>query len=220
MSIQVTLPIIAIHASGRTLVFEGLTELGLRLTNGFDQRAREHAYCLEGGIVGEYFARSSFMLGRSFSKGSIQLADWILRDDCGRHITMREVAEAWGRGVAARRGVPYDGFSRGKVCWPGSALKAHAEKLGLPIPGTGHSGGKWRGRYRRPVTLSENRAICGMEADRDEFPVHWEHMRVRNRLPTGWDDMPRSRERGWKSQRSHQWKFDGQRRQASHRGQD
>ncbi len=74
-----------------------------------------------------------------------------------------------------------------------------------PVPGTGHSGGRYRCHMRFPQTTAERRQYERdlVDEDLEEFP----ELRVRNRhLPHSYDDVYRKPQKSWKRQRKTQWR--------------
>jgi hypothetical protein len=205
-------PIIAIHATGRTLLFASLAEVGSCLS--YDLRGIMRLR-LDDGHVGETFGLT---LERAFYEsfprrygvfvaGATQ-ADWIFRDDCGCSVPLRVLLSAHEE---ARRN---NRVSLGAGHYHGRSLtqRQRAAELGLPIPGT--SSHNTRKYFRHPKTMAENRAGVAATADRSEVPDMGAKIRVRNLLPTAWDDIPRSRECSWKRHRGTQWKVAGQGRRS------
>lgn len=90
--------------------------------------------------------------------------------------------------------------------WNGKHTKRTYEFRNGPVPGTGHSGGRYRCYMRFPQTTAERRQYERdlVDEDLEEFP----ELRVRNRhLPHSYDDVYRKPQKSWKRQRKTQWRL-------------
>lgn len=89
-------------------------------------------------------------------------------------------------------------------CWTSVRGRNYEFRNG-PVPGTGHSGGRYRCYMRFPQTTAERRQYARDFVDEDlkDYP----HLRLKNRhLPHSYDDVFRKPQKSWKKQRKTQWR--------------
>lgn len=132
-------------------------------------------------------------LGETFDKATpfkAALVEFIIQSERGDAVPVEQLLEL-NRAInerRSRRNRPKGKFREGS--WPGISA------------GRGH-----RGSYYRLVQTKNEMAWSSADDDQlDEAGIATAKAGRRRDLPTAWDDIPRNRQRSWKSFRAKQWR--------------